>query len=108
MTRSMACELGSHRIRRVNSISPGIIKRRSVPITSLYRSTSSSMCLSTMIRCPPREIAWRRFWTIPCMRKGTRGANPLGRIGRSDELRGALAWLAGRRELVLHRLATLS
>ena len=27
MTRSMACELGSHRIR-VNSISPGIIKTR--------------------------------------------------------------------------------
>ncbi|KAI1784650.1 sorbose reductase sou1 [Ganoderma leucocontextum] len=64
MTRSMACELGSHRIR-VNSISPGFIK------TSMTA-----------------------FLEDPALAERYTGANPLGRIGRPDELRGVLAWLA--------------
>ncbi|PIL26866.1 hypothetical protein GSI_11046 [Ganoderma sinense ZZ0214-1] len=65
MTRSLACELGSHRIR-VNSISPGIIK------TSLAAFVEQD----------------------PAFAKRFTEANPLGRIGRTDELRGVLAWLA--------------
>ncbi|KAM5541898.1 hypothetical protein V8D89_004627 [Ganoderma adspersum] len=65
MTRSMACELGSHRIR-VNSISPGLIK------TSLAAFVE-------------QDPAYAKLFT---------GMNPLGRLGRTDELRGVLAWLA--------------
>ncbi|RPD74112.1 sorbose reductase sou1 [Lentinus tigrinus ALCF2SS1-7] len=65
MARSMACELGSQRIR-VNSISPGFIHTRMVD--ALVES--------------------------PELRRHIERANPLGRFGRPDELRGAVAWLA--------------
>ncbi|KAM5541897.1 hypothetical protein V8D89_004626 [Ganoderma adspersum] len=64
MTRSLACELGAHRVR-VNSISPGFI------------DTS----LTSFLEDPAQAARWT-------------AANPLGRIGRPDELRGVLAWLA--------------
>ncbi|PIL26865.1 hypothetical protein GSI_11045 [Ganoderma sinense ZZ0214-1] len=64
MTRSMACELGAHRVR-VNSISPGFI-----------------------------DTSMTAFLEDPAMAERWTAANPLGRIGRPDELRGVLAWLA--------------
>nr|VWO99595.1 Mannitol dehydrogenase [Ganoderma boninense] len=64
MTRSLACELGAHRVR-VNSISPGFI-----------------------------DTSMTAFLEDPAMAERWTAANPLGRIGRPDELRGALAWLA--------------
>ncbi|CUA71516.1 D-arabinitol 2-dehydrogenase [ribulose-forming] [Rhizoctonia solani] len=66
MTRSLACELGQHKIR-VNSISPGYIYTK---MTAAYLDSQ-----------PGLEEKWRNV-------------NPLGRIGRPDELRGVTAWLA--------------
>ncbi|KAI0792908.1 sorbose reductase sou1 [Abortiporus biennis] len=66
MARSMACELGPERIR-VNSLSPGYIY--------------TSMTAAYLNKQPHFLEKWS-------------GENPLGRIGRPDELRGAVAWLA--------------
>ncbi|KAH7323418.1 hypothetical protein B0J17DRAFT_582234 [Rhizoctonia solani] len=66
MTRSLACELGKHKIR-VNSISPGYIYTK---MTAAYLDTQ-----------PGLAEKWSDL-------------NPLGRIGRPDELRGVIAWLA--------------
>ncbi|CAE6485009.1 unnamed protein product [Rhizoctonia solani] len=66
MTRSLACELGKHKIR-VNSISPGYIYTK---MTAAYLDTQ-----------PGLDEKWSNL-------------NPLGRIGRPDELRGVIAWLA--------------
>ncbi|KAI0718736.1 sorbose reductase sou1 [Cerioporus squamosus] len=65
MARSMACELGPQRIR-VNTLSPGFIKTRFTDVLE----------------------------EDPELKRKYEGANPLGRIGRPDELRGAVAWLA--------------
>ncbi|RDX51795.1 sorbose reductase sou1 [Lentinus brumalis] len=65
MARSMACELGPQRIR-VNTISPGFIKTRFTHFLEEDHELKSKY----------------------------EGANPLGRIGRPEELRGAFAWLA--------------
>ncbi|KAI0362700.1 sorbose reductase sou1 [Trametes cingulata] len=66
MGRSMACELGPKRIR-VNTLSPGHIY---TSMTAAYLDTQ-----------PHLLDKWA-------------GLNPLGRIGRPDELRGVVAWLA--------------
>jgi len=66
MARSMACELGPKGIR-VNTLSPGHIY--------------TSMTAAYLDRQPHLLDKWS-------------GLNPLGRIGRSDELRGVVAWLA--------------
>ncbi|KAF9444625.1 NAD(P)-binding protein [Macrolepiota fuliginosa MF-IS2] len=66
MTRSLACELGPKGIR-VNSISPGYINTRMT-----------------------EEFLDAR----PHLRKQWIGENPLGRLGRPDELRGVTLWLA--------------
>ncbi|KDQ59483.1 hypothetical protein JAAARDRAFT_68125 [Jaapia argillacea MUCL 33604] len=66
MTRSMACELGPLGIR-VNSISPGHIY---TTMTAAYLDTQPGLM---------RKLA---------------GMNPLGRLGRPDELRGVVTWLA--------------
>ncbi|OBZ66241.1 Sorbose reductase sou1 [Grifola frondosa] len=66
MTRSMACELGIKRIR-VNSISPGYI---STKMTGAFLDT---------------QPHFLEMWA---------SQNPLGRIGRPDELRGVVALLA--------------
>ncbi|KAG5728392.1 Sorbose reductase SOU1 [Termitomyces sp. T112] len=65
MTRSMACEFGSKGIR-VNSISPGYIR--------------SPMTMG-LLEQPETLKRWS-------------DSAPLGRIGRPDELRGVVAWLA--------------
>ncbi|TFK92498.1 sorbose reductase sou1 [Polyporus arcularius HHB13444] len=70
MARSMACELGPQRIR-VNTISPGFIKTRKVKSQ-----------LTDVLEEDPE------------LKRKYEGANPLGRIGRPEELRGAFAWLA--------------
>ncbi|KAL5513787.1 hypothetical protein ACEPAH_4188 [Sanghuangporus vaninii] len=64
--RSMACELGPKRIR-VNTVSPGYI--------------STSMLNWYLEKEPHLLKEWE-------------DENPLGRIGRPDELRGVIAWLA--------------
>ncbi|KAH9028112.1 sorbose reductase sou1 [Lactarius pseudohatsudake] len=63
---SMACELGSKRIQ-VNTLSPG----------SIYTSMTAAY-LDTQ---PHLLDKWSKL-------------NPLGRIGRPDELRGVITWLA--------------
>ncbi|KAI0634653.1 sorbose reductase sou1 [Trametes polyzona] len=66
MARSMACELGPQRIR-VNTISPGYI--------------NTSMTGQFLEKRPELIERW-------CSN------NPMGRIGRPDELRGVTVWLA--------------
>ncbi|KAI0781177.1 sorbose reductase sou1 [Trametes elegans] len=66
MGRSLACELGPKRIR-VNTLSPGHIY---TTMTAAYLDTQ-----------PELLDKWA-------------SSNPLGHIGRPDELRGAVAWLA--------------
>ncbi|KAF8312802.1 sorbose reductase sou1 [Clavulina sp. PMI_390] len=66
MARSMACELGPQRIR-VNSLSPGHIYTR---MTAALLDTQ------------------------PELGKKWANSNPLGRLGRPDELRGVVSWLA--------------
>ncbi|EIW51660.1 sorbose reductase sou1 [Trametes versicolor FP-101664 SS1] len=66
MARSMACELGPKRIR-VNTISPGYI--------------NTTMTGQFLEKRPELLEKW-------CSN------NPMGRIGRPDELRGATVWLA--------------
>ncbi|KZT11504.1 sorbose reductase sou1 [Laetiporus sulphureus 93-53] len=66
MTRSMACELGPKRIR-VNSLSPGYI----------YTSMTAAY-----------------FDKHPHLIEVMSKSSPLGRIGRPDELRGVVTWLA--------------
>ncbi|KAI0713229.1 sorbose reductase sou1 [Earliella scabrosa] len=66
MARSMACELGPKRIR-VNTLSPGHIY---TSMTAAYLDTE-----------PHLLDKWASL-------------NPFGRIGRPDELRGVVTWLA--------------
>ncbi|KAF8448042.1 hypothetical protein L210DRAFT_3610193 [Boletus edulis BED1] len=66
MARSMACELGEQRIR-VNTLSPGHIYTQ---MTAAYLD---------------KEPHLFDKWS---------GMNPLGRLGRPDELRGVVTWLA--------------
>ncbi|KAJ3513226.1 hypothetical protein NLJ89_g3066 [Agrocybe chaxingu] len=66
MARSMACELGKENIR-VNSLSPGHIY---TSMTAAYLDTQ-----------PHLLEKWSSL-------------NPMGRIGRPDEMRGVVVWLA--------------
>jgi NAD(P)-dependent dehydrogenase (short-subunit alcohol dehydrogenase family) len=66
MARSMACELGTKNIR-VNTLSPGHIY---TSMTAAYLDTQ-----------PHLLEKWSNL-------------NPMGRIGRPDELRGVVTWLA--------------
>ncbi|KAF5357806.1 hypothetical protein D9756_001863 [Leucocoprinus leucothites] len=66
MARSMACELGPKRIR-INTLSPGHIYTK---MTAAYLDKE-----------PHLLDKWSSL-------------NPMGRIGRPDELRGVIAWLA--------------
>ncbi|KZV65818.1 sorbose reductase sou1 [Peniophora sp. CONT] len=66
MGRSMSCELGPRKIR-VNTLSPGHIY--------------TSMTAAFLDKQPALQGRWE-------------SANPLGRLGRPDELRGVTAWLA--------------
>ncbi|KAK1226002.1 hypothetical protein PQX77_011070 [Marasmius sp. AFHP31] len=66
MARSMACELAKENIR-VNSLSPGHIYTK---MTAGYLDSQ-----------PHLLDKWSNL-------------NPMGRIGRSDEMRGVVAWLA--------------
>ncbi|KAI6022030.1 hypothetical protein EDC04DRAFT_2901032 [Pisolithus marmoratus] len=66
MARSMACELGDKKIR-VNTLSPGYIH--------------TQMTQVALDKRPDMLDNWSRL-------------SPLGRIGRSDELRGVVTWLA--------------
>jgi len=66
MARSMACELGGQRIR-VNTLSPGHIYTQ---MTAAY-----------LDKQPHLYEKWS-------------GLNPLGRLGRPDEMRGVVTWLA--------------
>ncbi|KAG9318402.1 hypothetical protein JVU11DRAFT_493 [Chiua virens] len=74
MARSMACELGPKKIR-VNTLSPGHIYTQ---MTAAY-----------LDKQPQLFDKWS-------------GLNPLGRLGRPDELRGVVTWLAVGRIHVLY------
>ncbi len=86
MARSMACELGPKRIR-VNTISPGYINTRYEVCTYQHQLrdrliwASDSMTGQFLAKRPGLVEVWSSH-------------NPLGRIGRPDELRGIVAWLA--------------
>ncbi|KAF9023325.1 NAD(P)-binding protein [Hymenopellis radicata] len=67
MTRSLACELAPHHIR-VNSLSPGYID---TVMTGAFLASK------------------------PELRKAWESQNPMGRMGKPEELRGAILWLAG-------------
>ena len=90
MTRSLACELGAHRVR-VNSISPGFIDTRSAFATFRTVSWIKRAHLLCVVR-PGNSLT--SFLEDPAQAERWTAANPLGRIGRPDELRGVLAWLA--------------
>lgn len=66
MARSMACELGKEGIR-VNSLSPGHI--------------FTALTMQYLDKHPTLLDKWSNL-------------NPMGRIGRPDELRGVITWLA--------------
>ncbi|THH01940.1 hypothetical protein EW145_g6825 [Phellinidium pouzarii] len=66
IARSMACELGQKGIR-VNTISPGYIR---TDMTSVFLDARAQL-----------QDTWA-------------SQNPLGRLGRPDELRGVVTWLA--------------
>ena len=66
MARSMACELGVKGIR-VNSLSPGHIE--------------TAMTRAYLDKQPHLREKWANL-------------NPMGRIGRPDEVRGVVTWLA--------------
>ncbi|KAH7915985.1 hypothetical protein BJ138DRAFT_1140437 [Hygrophoropsis aurantiaca] len=66
MARSMACELGPQKIR-INSLSPGHIY--------------TNMTAAYLDKQPHLLDKWSSM-------------NPLGRLGRPDELRGVVTWLA--------------
>lgn len=91
MARSMACELGPKRIR-VNSLSPGHIYTRSVnPLSLLVLKLADSRRL--LIRNDDSMTA-AYLDTQPELLGKWASLNPLGRIGRPDELRGVVTWLA--------------
>lgn len=79
----MACELGPKKIR-VNTLSPGHIYTRYVIINGLAQLINQymfSMTAAYLDKFPELYEKWSSL-------------NPLGRMGRPDELRGAVAWLA--------------
>ena len=84
MGRSMACELGPKRIR-VNTLSPGHIYTRQVKdvivSSDIAFNLPNSMTAAYLDKQPHLYDKWSSL-------------NPLGRLGRPDELRGVVAWLA--------------
>ena len=85
MTRSMACELGPKRIR-VNSISPG------------YFYTPYARLVITLLEVSKLTVDYVRMTSHfldpnPDLLDLSASENPMGRIGRPDELRGIVTWL---------------
>lgn len=85
MTRSMACELGSEGIR-VNSLSPGHIYTKYVLWSWVLAPApfwihNHRMTAQYLEPQPHLEEKWSSL-------------NPLGRLGRVDEMRGVAVWLA--------------
>lgn len=85
MARSMACELGTKNIR-VNSLSPGHIYTSFVPFNLFC-------CVPTNDKFRERMTA-AYIDTQPHLLEKWSSLNPMGRIGRPDELRGVVTWLA--------------
>lgn len=85
MARSMACELGKKNIR-VNSLSPGHISTAWVSLPDTVGSVSKCLFFNRMTaQYLDKEPHTLEKWS---------NLNPMGRIGRPDELRGVVAWLA--------------
>jgi NAD(P)-dependent dehydrogenase (short-subunit alcohol dehydrogenase family) len=83
MARSMACELGPNAIR-VNSLSPGHI---------YTKYAFSSMCAIRDAN-PSSRMTAAYLDKQPHLLEKWSSMNPMGRLGRSDELRGTITWLA--------------
>lgn len=86
MARSMACELGPKRIR-VNTLSPGHIYTKCVCLVMIAQGFS---------RLTPGHGSMTAAYldTQPHLLGKWASLNPMGRIGRPDELRGVVTWLA--------------
>jgi NAD(P)-dependent dehydrogenase (short-subunit alcohol dehydrogenase family) len=80
----MACELGEKKIR-VNSLSPGHIYTRFV-------SRLIALQYQIMMACDSMTAAY--LDKQPHLFDVWSSMNPLGRLGRPDELRGVVTWLA--------------
>ncbi|KAG6920011.1 hypothetical protein DXG01_013360 [Tephrocybe rancida] len=81
MARSMACELGPERIR-VNTLSPGHIYTKFVLLVDIIDKEGIPRMTAAYLDAQPHLL---EKWS---------SLNPLARIGRPDELRGVIAWLA--------------
>lgn len=84
MGRSMACELAQKGIR-VNTLSPGYIYTKCVRIAVL------TCCAD---RCLPCRLTGLFVDSQPGLLEKWSSQNPSGRLGRPDELRGVVTWLA--------------
>lgn len=105
MARSLACELGSKRIR-VNSLSPGKQNMLIVPKPNAFIFSTVKKDIFTPSEClitPCRFVKvlsdlYRMTAAViekqPSLADKWAGSNPLGRLGRPDELRGVITWLA--------------
>ncbi len=113
MARSMACELGPRRIR-VNSLSPGHIYTKCVFPSFLFSLLTryifgadgefhlitfhllylGSLCSKPVAIYNLRSMTAAYLDTQPHLLDKWASLNPLGRIGRPDELRGVVTWLA--------------
>ncbi|KAL0578060.1 hypothetical protein V5O48_003922 [Marasmius crinis-equi] len=87
MTRSMACELAKENIR-VNSLSPGHI------YTKYALVSNSSRIDEPYILTKFDRMTAAYLDSQPHLLEKWSNLNPMGRIGRSDEMRGVVTWLA--------------
>lgn len=86
MGRSMACELGESKIR-VNTLSPGHIYTKYVHV--VHSPTIMNLCIFTLCRLTSKYLDGQ-----PQLLKKWSDLNPLHRLGRADEMRGVVTWLA--------------
>lgn len=98
MGRNLAAEWGPKDIR-VNTISPGHIRTRMTAAYREYYHPFSTLFIFLLFHeRPPTDLGDFRFAhpvdQNPHLLKKWSDSNPLGRIGRTHEIRGAAVWLA--------------
>lgn len=87
MARSMACELGPKQIR-VNTLSPGYIYTKCV-----CDFDDRAGALELIVTPGHGRLTAAYLDTQPHLLGKWENLNPMGRIGRPDELRGVVTWL---------------